>query len=286
MTRIDAHQHFWRYRAADYPWMGDGMDVLRRDWLPQDVRPLLEAHGFDGCIAVQARAEEIETDFLLELAGTHDWIAAVIGSVDLRADDLEHRLARWEGRARLAGFRHLLQDEVDVPAFLADAAFNHGVATLQARGQVYEVLVCASQLADVPAFCARHDRHALVLDHLGKPAIGGDGDAQWREYLRQLAALPHVACKLSGLATEVGDRAVDASDLHRYLDIALELFGAQRLMFGSDWPVCLLKAEYAEVFAIVQQWAARLSADEQASLWGGTAVRCYGLRLPAMKGVS
>lgn len=286
MIRIDAHQHFWRYRPADYPWMGEGMEVLRHDYLPQQLQPLLDAHGFHGCIAVQARAEEIETDFLLDLAREHDWIAAVIGSVDLRTEGLEHRLARWSGQARLAGFRHLLQDEVDLPAFLADAAFNRGVATLQARGQVYEVLVRAPQLVDVPVFCARHDRHWLVLDHLGKPAIGGEGDAQWREYLRRLAVLPHVACKLSGLVTEAGDRAVNAGELHRYLDVALELFGAQRLMFGSDWPVCLLKSEYAEVFAIVQQWAARLSVDEQASLWGGTAVRCYGLHLPATKRMS
>ena len=286
MTRIDAHQHFWRYRAADYPWMGDGMDVLRRDHLPQQLRPLLDAHGIAGCIAVQARAVEAETDFLLDLAREHDWIVAVIGWVDLRVDDLQRRLARWDGRDRLAGFRHLLQDEADVPAVLADAAFNRGVAALQARQRVYEVLVRAPQLAAVPAFCARHDRHWLVLDHLGKPAIGGDGDVQWREHLRQLAALPHVLCKVSGLVTETGERAVDVDVLHRYLDIALELFGAQRLMFGSDWPVCLLKAEYAQVFGIVERWAARLSRDEQAALWGGTAARCYGLRLQQTNGTA
>jgi L-fuconolactonase len=285
MIRIDAHQHFWRYRAADYPWMGEGMDVLRRDHLPQQLRPLLDAHGITGCIAVQARATEAETDFLLDLAREHDWIMAVIGWVDLRADDLEQRLARWDGQGKLAGFRHLLQDEADVPAVLADESFNRGVTTLQARGQIYEVLVRAPQLADVPAFCARHDRHWLVLDHLGKPAIGGDGDAQWRERLRQLAALPHVLCKVSGLVTEIGDRAMDADVLHRYLDAALELFGAQRLMFGSDWPVCLLKAEYAQVFDILERWAARLGRDEQAALWGGTAARCYGLRLPQTNGM-
>src|SRR5688500_2331421 len=127
MTRIDAHQHFWRYRAADYPWMGDGMDVLRRDHLPQGLRPLLDAHGIAGCIAVQARAVEDETGFLLELAREHAWIMAVIGWVDLRADDLDQRLARWDGQGKLAGFRHLLQDEADVPAVLADDAFNRGV---------------------------------------------------------------------------------------------------------------------------------------------------------------
>lgn len=278
MMRIDAHQHFWRYDADAYPWMDAGMGVLQRDWLPADLRPLLDAQGIDACIAVQARAEEAETEFLLQLARDHDWIAAVIGWVDLRAGDLDARLAQWSDRAKLAGFRHLLQDDPDVAATLADPAFNRGVAALQARGQVYEVLVRgADQLALAPVFCARHDGHWLVLDHLGKPAIGGDGDAAWRKALAEVAALPHVACKLSGLVTEVAGDRVDADAIRRYLDTALELFGPQRLLFGSDWPVCLLRADYAEVAAIVAGWSQALSTDERAALWGGNAARCYGL---------
>ncbi|HWX65325.1 MAG TPA: amidohydrolase family protein [Rhodanobacter sp.] len=277
MTRIDAHQHFWRYRATDFPWMNAGMAMLQRDWLPGDLRPLLDAQGVDACIAVQARSAEDETDFLLALADTHPWIAAVVGWVDLRADDLEQRLARWHGTDRLAGFRHLLQDEPDVHGFVTDAMFNRGVATLQAQGKVYEVLLRAPQLPLAPAFCARHDHHWLVLDHLGKPAIGGAGDAAWRASLRELAAMPHVACKLSGLVTEVAGGTLDDAVLHRYLDAALELFGAQRLMIGSDWPVCLLRATYPQVHGIVTRWAARLGESEQQALYGGTAARCYGL---------
>ena len=279
--RIDAHQHFWRYNRANYGWMGDGdaMQPLRRDWMPQDLRPLLDAQGIDACIAVQARTDEAETDFLLGLARTHDWIAGVVGWVDLRADDLDARLARWRDEPALAGFRHLLQDDADVAATLADTAFNRGVARLQARAQVYEVLVRgAAQLAATPGFCSRHDAHWLVLDHLGKPAIGGGEDAAWESALRALAAQPHLMCKLSGLATEVRTDAIDAAQVRRYLDIALDAFGAQRLMFGSDWPVCLLRADYAEVAALVADWAAALSAGERAALWGGNAVRCYGLR--------
>jgi L-fuconolactonase len=276
--RIDAHQHFWRYRREDYPWMDERMHALQRDWLPLDLRPLLDAHRIDACIAVQARADEQETDFLLGLAADHPWIAAVVGWVDLRAGDLAQRLERWQHAGRLAGFRHLLQDESDVAATLADSAFQRGVALLQARGRIYEVLVRASQLADVPAFCARHDRHWLVLDHLGKPAIGGAHDADWQRDMRRLAAMPHVVCKLSGLVTEVVGPGVDEAQLHACLDQALAWFGAHRLMFGSDWPVCLLKEPYAEVYSIVQRWAARLGADEQQALWGGTAARCYGLQ--------
>ena len=279
MMRIDAHQHFWRYDPADYPWIGNGMDVLRRDWLPQDLRPLLDAHAIDACIAVQARADEVETGFLLQLARTHDWIAAVVGWVDLSAADVESRLARWREERRLAGFRHLLQDETDVAATLSDPAFNRGVAAIQANAKVFEILVRgARQLAATPAFCARHDGHWLVLDHLGKPAIGGSDDDAWETALRKLAQLPHVVCKVSGLVTEVRTPGIDAAVVHRYLDAALEAFGPERLMFGSDWPVCLLRADYAEVAALVRDWAARLSADEQAQLWGGTGARCYGLR--------
>ncbi|KQY52447.1 amidohydrolase family protein [Lysobacter sp. Root494] len=278
--RIDAHQHFWRYDAGAYPWMSAGMGVLRRNWMPQDLRPLLDAQGIDGCIAVQARTDEAETDFLLELTRSHDWVAAVIGWVDLRAEDLDARLERWAASPALAGFRHLLQDDPDVSATLADTHFNLGVKRLQAQGHVYEVLVRgATQLAETRDFCARHDRHWLVLDHLGKPAIGGNEDAEWRNALTSLAAMPHVLCKVSGLVTEVASQSIDEAEVRRYLDVALELFGPSRLLFGSDWPVCLLRASYSGVCRIIEDWTAALSPDEQSLVWGGNAVRCYGLRL-------
>ena len=153
-----------------------------------------------------------------------------------------------------------------------------GWRACRTRGLVYEVLVRgAAQLAATPAFCGRHDRHWLVLDHLGKPAIGGGDDAAWETALRALAALPHVMCKVSGLVTEVRGAAIDEARIRRYLDIALDAFGPWRLLFGSDWPVCLLRASYAQVAAIVGEWARRLSPDEQAALWGGNAARCYRL---------
>ena len=280
--RIDAHQHFWRYQRADYGWMGESaaMAALRRDWLPTDLAPLLQAEGIDACIAVQARAIDAENAFLLELADAHPWIAAVVGWVDLFASDAAERVAHWRARPRFKGVRHLLQDDPDIKATLADTRFNAGVAAVQAQGLVYEVLVRGpAQLAHAPAFCARHDRHWLVLDHLGKPAIGGAGEADWRRHLQALAAEPHVLCKASGLVTEVATPGIERDALFRHLDAALEVFGADRLMFGSDWPVCLLRAGYAEVAALVRDWSsARLSADEQAQLWGGNAMRCYGIQ--------
>ncbi|TCW79794.1 amidohydrolase [Burkholderia sp. SRS-46] len=284
--RIDAHQHFWRYRADDYPWIGAGMDVLARDRLPDELRPLLEAQAFDASIAVQARAGRDETGFLLDLARDDARIAGVVGWEDLRSPRLAECVAEW-GSPKLRGFRHQVQDEGDVASFVAQPDFNRGVAWLQARGYVYDVLVFQRQLPDVLGFCARHDAHWLVLDHLGKPALAefdrdGTAHARWRDALRALGALPHVACKLSGLVTEAdwrrGPHARDDAHIEQALDTALEIFGPQRLMFGSDWPVCLLAAPYHEVAARVERWAAtRLSAAERQAVWGGTAARCYGV---------
>ncbi|WP_312348704.1 amidohydrolase family protein [Stenotrophomonas acidaminiphila] len=277
-ARIDAHQHFWRYTAADYPWMEAGMDALRRDRLPDEALPLLDSAGIDACIAVQARASEAENTFLLGLARQYPRIAAVVGWVDLFAADAGGRLAYWRDQPRFAGVRHLLQDDADVAATLADARFARGMRAVQAQSLVYDILVRGpAQLAPVAAFCARHDRHWLVLDHLGKPAIDGGDEHQWRRCLRELAALPHVLCKVSGLVTEVRAARLDASAIQRHLDAVLDAFGPDRLLFGSDWPVCLLRADYAVVAALVRDWAASLSGDEQARLWGGNAARCYGV---------
>lgn len=277
--RIDSHQHFWRYRAADYPWMGDRMAVLKRDWLPGDLKPLLEQHRLDGCIAVQARASEAETDFLLDLADEHRWIAGVIGWADLTAEDLEVRLARWQSRSKLAGFRHQVQDEADAAQFLDAPAFLRGVARLQATRRVYEVLVFSHQLDAASAFCAKLDRHWLVLDHAGKPVIREGERYSWRVRLLPFRDMPHVLCKLSGLVTEAlrCDGTWDEGAIGRCLDAALEIFGAERVMYGSDWPVCLLAAPYENVYRIVERWAARLSPSERENLFGATAARCYGL---------
>jgi L-fuconolactonase len=299
MTRIDSHQHFWRYEPVEYAWIDEQMSVLRRDFLPPDLRPLLDAQRIEQCIAVQARTTDEETDFLLALATEYPWIAAVIGWVDLRADDVQRRLDRWSGVRKLAGFRHILQAE-QIPPGGPDAAFSRGVALLQKRELIYELLLRSPQLPAIAEFCRVHDSYWLVLDHLGKPNIRDGEYAQWRRDIEPIAALPHVVCKVSGMVTEAMDAspakvapfdgrverasaafdpinrgAFKPEDLPVYLDAVLELFGPERLMFGSDWPVCLLAAPYAQVAEIVEQWAERLSASERDALWGGTARRVY-----------
>jgi L-fuconolactonase len=284
--RIDAHQHFWRYRAQDYPWIGSGMEVLAQDMLAPALQPLLQTFDIAASIAVQARGDRAETHFLLDQARQHDWIAGVVGWDNLGAVDLGERLSVWQGEDKLLGFRHQVQDEAEVGQFLAQAGFNQGIALLQKAGYVYDVLVLQHQLADTQAFCQRHDQHWLVLDHLGKPALRdfacADTAAHWRAQLSALAQLPHVACKLSGLVTEAdwqyGLQARDFEHICACLDFALQVFGPQRLMFGSDWPVCLLAASYAEVAQLVLDWSSRnLHGDDLAALWGGTAARCYGI---------
>lgn len=275
--RLDAHQHFWRYDAAGYPWISHDMPGLRRDFMPDDLRPLLDQVGLDGCIAVQARACESETDWLLQLAGQYPWIRAVVGWVDLCAADLEHSLERWAQASVLRGFRHQLQDEPAPAEFMQRADFNRGLATLQRQGKVYEVLIKACDLSAATQLCQRHDQHHLVLDHLAKPNVQANNLRQWAEQLAPLAALAHVSCKLSGLATEADWQHWQPEQLTPYLDTALHLFGPERLMFGSDWPVCLLASDYRTTHTLVDSVLHTLSAAEHAAIWGANACSIYGL---------
>ena len=275
--RLDAHQHFWRYDAAAYPWIGRDMSGLRQDFSPDDLRPLLDAGGFDGCIAVQARACTGETDQLLQLAQYYPWIRAVMGWVDLCASDLEPSLERWAQSPELRGFRHQLQDESSPADFMQKPEFQRGLATLQRRGLVYEVLVKARDLGAVTELCQQHDRHHLVLDHLGKPDVQAADLKAWARQLAPLAALPHVSCKLSGLITEAHWQDWQSAQLTPYLHVALELFGPERLMFGSDWPVCLLASDYSATCTLLDSLTSTLGPAQQAAIWGGTACRVYNI---------
>ncbi len=268
------------------------MPVLRRDLLPQDSRPFMDACAVDAVMAVQARSQSQETDFLLALAAKDPRIAGVVGWVDLAGKELARQLERWADQPALRGFRHILQDEPDLGVLVQSPAFNLGVSLLQKQQLVYDVLVFEHQLPEVIDFCARHDQHTLVLDHVGKPAVrdalNTPAHANWRRALRELAAMPHVMCKLSGLVTETTASpesplgAAQISAIHTCFDLALDAFGPDRLMFGSDWPVCQLAAPYALVHDIAQTWASsRLAPQAQQAFWGDNAIRGYGLSVPA-----
>ena len=270
---IDAHQHFWRFEPARYGWIDDSMAALQHDFLPADLEAVMRAEGVDGTIAVQARQDEDETGWLIELANERPFVKGVVGWVDLRADDVDRRLERVGHEPCLVGIRHVVQAEPD--GFLDGARFRRGIAALERLDLVYDILIYARQLPEATRFAAAFPGQRFVLDHLGKPDIRGGAFAPWRRDIMALAALPHVCCKLSGLVTEADWRTWTPAQLRPYLDTALEAFGAPRLMFGSDWPVCTVAASYAEVVALVRDAIGEYSAEERARILGRTAADVY-----------
>lgn len=275
--RLDAHQHFWRYSAAEYPWIDARMQRIARDFLPADLAPELARAGFDGCIAVEAHGSLAETERLLALAREHGFVRGVVGWADLLAPDAADVIARLARAPRLRGLRHCAQAEPD--DFLRRPDFQRGVRALARHGLVYDVLIYPRQLGAAAALVAACPDQPFVLDHCAKPDVANDGRTAWESGFRALARFPHVACKLSGLVTEAKWGAWRADDFRWYLDTALDAFGEDRLLFGSDWPVCLVAArDYAQVHDLIAGWAdATLSAAARVQLFGGNAARVYGI---------
>jgi L-fuconolactonase len=276
MTRVDAHQHFWRYSPQTHGWIDERMGVLKRDFLPEDLQPLLRAEGFGRSVAVQAAQSLEETRFLLDLADRHDFIGAVVGWVDLRSPEVEAQLQSFASHARFKGVRHVAQDEPD-DLFLVREDVMNGIAALESFGLTYDLLVYPRQLPAAVDLVRRFPRQRFVLDHLGKPEIAKGVVSPWRERVRELARLPNVCCKVSGMVTEASWTGWRADDLRPYLDVVFEAFRPERLMIGSDWPVCTLAGDYGRVMATVRDYMASLTQPEQGAILGGTAARFYGI---------
>lgn len=272
--RIDAHQHFWRYDAIEYGWIDATMAPLRRDFLPSDVLTEMRACGIDACVAVQARQTEAETRWLLALADSHPFIAGVVGWVDLCAADVERRLAAL-AHPKLVGIRHIVQAEPD--GFLARADFRRGIAALTACDLPFDILVYARQLRQAIDFAVACPAERFVLDHLGKPDIRVGAIDSWHRDLRELARLPNVWAKLSGLVTEADWRGWTPASLRPYLDAALDAFGPERLMIGSDWPVCRLAGTYGDVMGATIEALADCSEADREAVLGGSAQRFWNL---------
>jgi L-fuconolactonase len=273
---LDSHQHFWRYRPETHAWIGDRMAVLKKDFLPADLEPLLRAEGISGCVAVQASGSLEETRFLLDLADRHAFVRGVVGWVDLVSPQLEHQLEALTAHPRLRGVRHIAQDEPD-DRWLAREDVVRGIRLLKRYELTYDVLVYPRQLPAAFELARTLPEQPFVVDHVAKPEIALGRLDPWRADLRRLAALPHVSCKLSGLVTEARWDAWKPADFRPYLDVALEAFSPARLMFGSDWPVCLLAASYSDAVGIARDAVAALSPDEQSAILGRNAARFYGL---------
>jgi len=271
--KLDSHQHFWSYDAGQYPWIPKG-SPLHRDWLPPDLAPLLAAAGLDGCIAVQARQTLEESRWLLTLAEHHAIIKGVVGWVDLRSSKVADDLAELARHPHFVGVRHVVQDEADND-FMLGADFQRGIALLRPHKLTYDLLIHPRQLPAAITLAERFSEQPFVLDHIAKPPIKAGTLSPWREQIRALAKAPNVLCKVSGMVTEADTKAWKPADIRPYLDVVFEAFGEDRLLFGSDWPVSLLAAEYAQVFALVRDYIAPLTAEAQAKLLGGNAARFY-----------
>jgi L-fuconolactonase len=278
--RIDAHHHFWRYNVTEYGWMNDEMRLLRRDFLPDDLKPLLDRAGIGGAIAVQARQTLEETRWLLSLAEEESdgatWMKAVVGWAPIAAAEFPEVLTDLKQHKKLKGLRHLIQDEPD-DQFILDAAFNRGIRALRDTGLVYDILIHARHLAQAARFVDMHPDQRFVLDHCAKPPIASGELEPWATHMRELAKRPNVCCKLSGLVTEGDWQRRTAANLKPYWRVVLEAFGPRRLLFGSDWPVALLATSYQRWIDVVTEWVAPLSASEQDAIWSDTASRVYSL---------
>jgi L-fuconolactonase len=274
--RIDAHQHFWRYDAAEYGWITDAMEPLKRDFLPVDLKPLLNEVGCDGSIAVQARHHMDETHWLLEQAGAHEFVRGVVGWVDLCSAEARGHLEQLASNRKLVGIRHAAQDEPD-DEFLLRPDFCRGVALLAEFGLAYDILIYPRHLRAAAKFARRFPEQRFVLDHIAKPPIADRVLEAWNEDVRALAELPNVHCKLSGMVTEARWKHWTREDFRPYLDTILEAFGPARLMIGSDWPVCTLSANYRSTMGIVMDFIGELSTAERDAVLGDNCADFYRL---------
>ena len=274
--KIDSHHHFWKYGAEEYPWISDDMAALRRDFLPDDLRQEIAHADIDGVVSVQARQTIGETEWLLSLAERNPFIKGVVGWVPLADAGVAKVIEKFAANPRLKAVRHVVQGEPD-DQFILGADFNRGVSALKDFGLVYDILILERHLPPTIEFVDRHPKQVFVLDHIAKPRIKDNVIEPWRKNIRELARRENVFCKVSGMVTEADWKTWNEVQLRPYFDAVLEAFGPKRLMFGTDWPVCLAATGYARWVELVNRFANGLSADEREWLFGKTAVQAYRL---------
>jgi len=281
--RIDAHQHFWKYDAAEYTWIDDSMAALKRDFLPDESAREMARVGFDACVAVQARQTLDETRWLLGLAAEHPSIAGVVGWVDLQAENVRDQLAALAGHQRLVGIRHIAQSEPD-DRFLLRPQVVRGIRLLADFGLGFDILIYRRQLGSAAELAGRLPSQRFVLDHLAKPDLRSGEIDEWERDIRRLAAQPNVFAKLSGLVTEASWAQWTSDQIRPYLDVAFDAFGWNRLMIGSDWPVCTVSADYARTMNVVIDYVAARPDHERDAVLGGNARRFWNLRTAVATG--
>lgn len=273
--RLDSHQHFWKYNPKKHSWITDDMKVIQRNFLPDDLIPILEEHQIAGCVAVQADESFHETAFLLDLTEEHEQIKAVVGWADLGRDALDKDLDQFASQKKLKGYREILQSKnVD---YMLRKEFIRGIEKIGKRGYTYDILIFHNQLEAALQFIKKAPEQPFVIDHLAKPNIKLGIWREWKKELIPLAERDYIFCKVSGMITEADWKKWTPKDLQVYLEVVLELFGPKRLMFGSDWPVCKVAGEYEQVLEIIERFTDRLSRSEKEAIMGNTAVGFYGI---------
>ena len=276
MKKIDAHQHFWKFNEERDSWITEDMNVIRRDFLPEDLEPILKENNIEGCVVVQSDQTEQETLFQLQNATDFSFIKGVVGWVDLQDSQVEQRLDFFGEYDKLKGFRHILQGETDRDKML-QSGFLNGISKLERRSLTYDILVFPDQLKYLPEFVSKFPNQRFVLDHIGKPNIKIQEISEWKKDIQALAVFENVQCKVSGLVTETDWKTWKAEDFAPYLDAITESFGINRIMFGSDWPVCLLAASYTEVLTITEDYFKAFSVEERHLVFYQNAVDFYRL---------
>jgi L-fuconolactonase len=273
---IDAHQHFWRYNLNEYGWIDESMSAIRRDFLPKDLEPELQRNGFRGSVAVQTRQSLEETRSLLELAEESPSILGVVGWVDLCSPGTRKQIERFAKNPKLIGIRHIVQGEAD-DHFVMRPDFLRGISLLEEFDLAYDILIYTRHLPIAAEFVEKFPRQRFVLDHMAKPPIKSSEIKPWAEGIRRLAEFPNLFCKLSGLVTEADWARWTPEQVHPYLDVAFDCFGPERLMIGSDWPVCLVAASYTGVVDLVKNYLSRYSPEIREAVMGGNAQRFWRL---------
>jgi len=273
---IDSHHHFWKYDPIEYDWIDNSMKVIRKDFLPENLKTTIQEAGVDGVISVQARQSVEETDWLVGMAHQNDLIKGVVGWLPLIQDDMEVFLEKYADGKILKGVRHVIQGEPD-PEFILRKDFNRGISFLRKYSLVYDILIVEQQLPNTIRFVDQHPNQVFVLDHIAKPLIGQNELSPWKENIKELARRENVNCKISGMVTEAGYQNWTPSQLQPYFDVVLETFGPDRLIFGSDWPVCMVATTYTNWVNLVRKNIASYTETEQAKIMGENAIRLYQL---------
>lgn len=274
--KIDAHQHFWNFDPVRDSWINEEMSIIQRDFLPDELERILSTNAIDGCVAVQASQLEEETDFLVSLATANHFIKGVVGWIDLQADDIQKRLEYYKMIPQVKGFRHVLQGELQRDLML-QPKFIRGIAALHAANFTYDLLIFPDQITYAENLVSQFPQMKFVVDHIAKPFIKKGDIHTWKKDIEALARHQNVYCKISGMVTEADWWKWKQEDFEPYLDVVVEAFGTRRIMFGSDWPVCLVAATYEEMLGIVKDFFSSFTDNEQDRFFGLNAVDFYNL---------